>query len=144
MSSRARLFDLSRKIIKKKKHKRRKDKNKSSSRMQRYAAGLNKNLPKSEQWFQSLFKQTDLYHNFYIHFNYAKGKYIFDVYHIQHKYAIEVDGSYHDTNAAIIRDWYKDQFAIKHGIKLIRIKAYNLDSYNKGIEEIREYIKSLS
>ena len=121
-----------------KKYKRKK---KSNSRkikrisLRSFAKNLNKNLPKSEVWFQDLYAihkdPNDLY-NKPLHIR------IPDVMNKIYKYIIEIDGSIHDTPKQQYKDYIKDSFYKRLGFKVFRIKAYDINSFNATISSIKE------
>jgi|694.fasta_scaffold00313_2 very-short-patch-repair endonuclease len=114
-----------------KKPKKKKSEKKPKNRLIRYAERLNDNLPKSEHWFDELFKSHSLYPLFLK--NQIIDKYIVDVLYIDKKIVIEIDGSYHDQEHQIAKDFIKDMKLKKKGYTVIRVKAYDIDSYNNCI-----------
>lgn len=129
------LFDLS-KVNAKYKPKRKRSK---KSRRQLYADRLNKNLPKSEVWFQSKWKldfkqpDLDLYKDKY---NQPLGSYIPDVINSGYKYIIEIDGSIHETVIQKFKDKQKDLYYARRGYKVFRIKAYDEATYEECKQNI--------
>jgi len=107
--------------------------------MLRYAKKLNTNLPKSEIWFDELFKTHPAYSLFLK--NQIIGKYIVDVLCTEKKIVIEIDGSYHDREDQIAKDFIKDLKLKKKGYTVIRVKAYDLDSFNKCIAALEEALR---
>lgn len=99
------------------------------------AAELERNLPKSEQWFRSLYTQhkheKDEYNRPF------KGK-IPDIINHQFKYIVEVDGSIHDTAKQIIIDRNKDIIFKKAGYQVFRVIAYDQFSFNECLSEIKQ------
>jgi very-short-patch-repair endonuclease len=122
-----------------KRNKRKRTGVKRNSRMLRYAKRLNADLPKSEVWFHDLFKS----HPFYSLFlpNQVIGKYIVDLLCTEKKVVIEVDGSYHDSEVQKGRDFLKDMKLKKDGYTVIRVVAYNMDSFNSCISMLEETLK---
>lgn len=118
-----------------KKKKIKQGKKKALSRIQKYANKLNLDLPQSEHWFRSLFEKEQL--NTLFFYNKPYGKYIPDVISYNYKIVIEVDGTIHDTEIQKFKDKIKDQYFIDRGYKVFRIKAYNINSYNETIEQIK-------
>lgn len=117
-----------------KRPKRKKSSGKRNSRMLRYAKRLNDNLPKSELWFDGLFKSHPLYSLFLK--NQIINKYIVDLLCTEKKIVIEIDGSYHDREDQVARDFIKDMKLKKKGYEVIRVKAYDLDSYSTCIKTL--------
>jgi very-short-patch-repair endonuclease len=117
-----------------KKPKKKKSGIKRNSRMLRYAKRLNENLPKSELWFDELFKSHNLYPLFLK--NQIIHKYIVDLLCTEKKIVIEIDGSYHDREDQIGKDFIKDMKLKKKGYTVIRVKAYDVASYNKCITDL--------
>jgi very-short-patch-repair endonuclease len=117
-----------------KKPKVKKSNNKRTSRILKYAKKLNKDLPKSEIWFDELFKS----HTFYPLFlkNQIIGNYIVDLLCTEKKIVIEIDGSYHDLKDQIAKDFIKEQKLIYKGYKVIRVIAYDIASYTKCITDL--------
>lgn len=111
--------------------------------MKQRAETLNKNLPKSEQWFQDLYAPHAIDYEKPSHndrYNVPiRNRYIADVVNYKYMYVIEVDGSYHDRPDQVIKDKYKDYFLKKHGFKVFRIKAFDLNNYNQILKEVLEY-----
>jgi very-short-patch-repair endonuclease len=116
------------------------------SRIENFAKILEADLPKSEQWFRSLyikeeFKRTFSEDLFKDKFNKPfNSKYIPDVTNIGYKYIIEIDGSIHNTPDQIFKDKIKDYYFTKRGYLVIRVKHYDLLGYNKCIELIKARI----
>ena len=124
------------KSIYKIKRKRRKPK---KSRIQLYADKLNKDLPKSEVWFQDLFKEhrisTGIHRN-RDHYNEPIGKYIADLLNYKYKYIVEIDGSMHDQELIKFKDQVKDLYLTKRGYTVIRVKAFNQSEYENAVNQI--------
>lgn len=118
-------------------HKARKKKKvkKSEAYLYEYSNKLNKNLPKSEQWFHELLKKDNLHHLF--QYNQVIGMYIIDAYYKDKKLAIEIDGSYHKLEEQKYKDFLKNRYLDNRGISIIRIEAYNVEAY----ELFKKYIK---
>lgn len=104
--------------------------NRRLNKMQKH---LTKNTPKSELWFYKLYEpfrdKNDL-------FNQTLHRYIPDVQNTEHKYVIEIDGSIHDTPARARKDHIRDMKLHRFGYVTIRIKAYDIDSFIKGIVKL--------
>lgn len=95
-----------------------------------YSYKLNNELPKSEIWF----------HTYYRHFRHADdlnnlplGGFIPDIINRKFRYVIEIDGSYHDLKEQIQQDIKKNWYYKKRGYKIIRIKAYDIESLKQGL-----------
>lgn len=116
-----------------------KDLNKSglsyNAKLKKIGKFLNKNCPKSEQWFMSLYKahfvsKLDEFNKPF------RSKYIPDVSNLVHKYIIEIDGSIHETPEQIEKDRIKDLYYKEHGFVVIRVQAYNNISYIEAIKQL--------
>ncbi len=127
---------------KRKKPKKKTKGRKFGTRLERYAHRLNVNLPASEKWFQSLFKQTSCYKDLLFFFNRPCGAFIPDVVCYQPRIIIEIDGSIHDTPEQQFRDKQKDAYFIKREFKVFRIKAYSSTQFNEVINQIKELVKT--
>ncbi len=108
-----------------------------------FAEKLNNELPKSEAWFQSLYKshfslKSDQY-NAPFHY-----KYIPDVLNLEFKYVIEVDGSIHNRPDVIKKDIIKDRYLLNKGFKVFRVQAYDNDSYIQLIKDLFIYRRRFS
>jgi very-short-patch-repair endonuclease len=129
------MFCLSRKINKGKKKK------KQFKRINYYSSQLNKNLPRSERWFLSLWKTDNIQENnpkFKDQHNTPLQKYIPDIINLGYKYIIEIDGSFHNTPLQKWKDSVKDIFYSNKGFKVFRVTAYNMKSYNETLNSIRK------
>lgn len=94
---------------------------------------LNANCPKSEKWFRELYMAH--FYSKMDEFNKPfKSKYIPDVLNIVFNYVIEIDGSLHETPEQKEKDRIKDEFYKSHGYTVIRIQAYNNNSYIEAIK----------
>lgn len=96
-------------------------------KLQDFADSLEKNLPKSEIWFRSLYEKhlkihSDIYNRPLTHF-------IPDITNFNYRYIIEIDGSYHDSEEQKAKDLIKDKFYKKKKFKVFRVQAYNDASY---------------
>lgn len=102
------------------------------------AKELNADLPWSEVWFNehySLYKSVDDIPNK------AWARYIPDIINHRYKYIIEVDGSVHQLPKVMKRDKKKDKKFQQLGYAVIRVTAYNMDSFNEAmikLEQIRQ------
>ena len=59
------------------------------------------------------------------------------------KVIIEIDGSIHELPEQILKDAKKDKFYKSSGYEVIRIKAYNDDSFWEGIKKLEQRIKDM-
>lgn len=101
-----------------------------------FANELNKDTPKSEQWFLSEFIKQNL--SIKLERNIVIDYYIADF--VYNKLIFEIDGSIHDTPRQKSRDERKDRYYKKKGYTVIRIKAYCQTSFNEGIKRLKEYL----
>lgn len=124
------LPELNWKQIKKRERLLIRNKTKKVSRIQRYANQLNKQLPASEVWFQSLWPYKD------DKFNAVLGKRIPDVMNKLFKYVIEIDGIIHQMNKQKRIDSYKNRYYKQKGYKIFRVVAYDIDSYNECLKNV--------
>lgn len=97
---------------------------------------LNNTKIKSEEWFKKKFKKELCYELLDIEYNKPFKKFIYDIFSAKYNLVIEVDGSIHSTDKQILIDDEKDRLTGTYGLTMIRVKAYNDDSYNKAIKEI--------
>jgi very-short-patch-repair endonuclease len=100
------------------------------------ASELENNLPKSEQWFRSLYKKN-MYDKYNKVFN---STYIPDVINKHYKYVIEIDGSIHDSDEQKAKDAKKDDYFLKRGYLVIRITAYDMVSFDAAMTKIQDRI----
>jgi very-short-patch-repair endonuclease len=129
------LFCLSRKINKGKKKK------KQFRRIDHYSSRLNKNLPKSEKWFISLWRIDiiqDSNPKFKDQYNIPIYKYIPDIINLGYKYVIEVDGTFHNNPVQKWKDYVKDIFYTNKGFNVFRVIAYDMKSYNDTLNSVRK------
>lgn len=105
------------------------------NRLQKTANRLEAQLPRSEQWFR---KHWPIIEGEQFNIPFAE-RYIPDVYNKQYNYIIEIDGSIHNTDRQIIKDWHKDQFFKARFINVFRIKAYDLGQ----LKEVRQLVEDL-
>mgnify|MGYP004645136127 CR=1 FL=1 len=61
------------------------------------------------------------------------GKYILDFYCAKAKLAIELDGSQHRQNEAIIYDEERERYLNELNIKVLRISNLDVDKYLEGV-----------
>lgn len=99
------------------------------------AKRLESNLPKSEQWFRALWRKdgmelpSDKY-------NQPWCRRIPDLVNHSFKYVIEIDGSIHESKEQKKVDASKDRFYEASGYLIVRVKAYDMESYSKGADLI--------
>jgi very-short-patch-repair endonuclease len=113
-----------------------KEKIKRKARLARFSIELNQSLPKSEVWFWKVYKQHQDKHDLK---NGYWGPFIYDILNHKHKYAVEIDGSYHDSPVQKLRDEQKNEFARKQNYLLLRVKAYDLADAKSAIEFLLKY-----
>lgn len=109
-------------------------------RLHTLSAKLILSTPRSECWFQKLYKPYQCYSdkfNIPIH-----NTYIPDVSNLQFKYIIEIDGSVHDKSSQQLKDRKKDSFYKRLGYKVFRIEAYNHTQFTNTIKEIEDLRKT--
>lgn len=129
---------LSTKSLYKAKKKRVRRKSKKNSRLNSYAKRLNNNLPKSEVWFDEKFKAYTHYKLFKK--NAVIGNYIVDLLDSSNRIAIEVDGSIHDNEVQKFRDFLKDKYLADRQYTVIRVVAYDEESYNNCIQKLESLL----
>lgn len=98
-----------------------------------FAKQIEKHTPKSELWFRELYKP---YHHRDDEYNQLFGGFIPDVINKFYKYIIEIDGSIHLTEKQKAKDRKKDKRFRDLGYKVIRIEAYNSESFQKAMDKI--------
>lgn len=110
---------------------------KKKAQLNRFAKRLEKDLPKSEQWFRALYNpdKSD-------RFNLPFGKYIPDVINKHYKYVIEVDGSIHLTEEQKYKDHLKNKYYESKRYKVFRVVAYNQESYSKFYLDLQEFLST--
>lgn len=117
----------------KKTKRKKKAKKGSSSRVVRRANKLNKNVPKSEQWFRKKFEAERVFDVKDVTYNKPIGNYIVDVFLKKLNLIIEVDGSIHDSDEQKFKDFIRQGRLMKRGHLVVRVKAYDEESYQKCI-----------
>lgn len=120
--------------VKTKKTKKRKRK-KKESKIEAFAKELEANLPKSEQWFRTLYTPLK-----WDEYNSPQGPFIADVINRRLMYIIEIDGSIHDLPEVKQKDMKKDEYFYLRGFKVFRIKAYSKESYDQIMLEKAKYV----
>ena len=115
-----------------------KTKVKRKQELKHLANSLNNNLPSSEKWFNSLYSIHK--HNKDMNNQVVMG-YIPDVVNEEFKYIIEIDGSIHDSIKTKKKDHKKSMKFWSKGYSVIRIKAYDIKSFNDGLLKIKQIRK---
>lgn len=103
--------------------------------LKKVSKGLNENLPKSEVWFNSKYKNSGI--NIKFEANKPFGGYIPDLINKDLKLIIEIDGSIHQNEDVKKKDDKKDLKYKQLGFRVIRLIAYNEESYNEAINQLR-------
>lgn len=102
---------------------------------------LNDNLPKSEVWFYDKFKHTDQFKEMNFRRNQIfRSLYICDLFSLKYRTVIEVDGSYHERPDQIEKDIQKDNNIKRYHFNLIRVKAFDDDSFLNCLNELNKII----
>lgn len=116
------------------KKKRRKMRRKARKlRRKKFAESLQNNTPRSETWFYSLYKP---YQSGMDEFNTVFADRIPDVINKRDKYIIEIDGSIHKLERIKKKDRLKTRRYESLGYTVIRIEAYNIESFNDGMKTL--------
>ena len=102
---------------------------------------LERTLPKSEVWFRNKINKEWFFNDLKLKFNEPFKSFIYDVYSPIYSLVIEIDGSFHDSKKQKEKDHIRDTITKSWGLRVIRIKAYDEDSYSNGIKQIIEYLK---
>lgn len=104
------------------------------TKLEKNGINLNKNLPKSEKWFQAYY-QT--FKDNYDSYNRPLENTIPDVLNEKYKYVVEIDDIGHKIyKKTIARDIQKNKIYTNLGYKIIRIDAYNKQSLADGLTAI--------
>ena len=75
---------------------------------------------------------------------YSIGSYIVDFYSVEHKLAIEVDGTVHLTDDAVAYDKYRDEYINSLGIQIIRFTNDEvLLNANFVVSEIKKTLENI-
>lgn len=98
-----------------------------------FADKIEQNIPKSELWFRQLYES---FHHFQDEYNSVFGGYIPDVINKHYKYILEIDGSVHTLPNIIIKDKKKNIRFKSIGYKVIRIKAFDQNSFNNAMKQV--------
>lgn len=111
--------------------------------IEKRADELNSNLNKSEQWFIDKISMEWFYKRMGFRFNVPMfGSFIYDLYSAKYRLCIEVDGSIHDLERIKIKDELKNKATRNKGFNIIRVKAYDEESYKESIELINMLLKN--
>lgn len=98
------------------------------------ARNLNENPPKSEVWFWSLYEdyasEKDERNSPFL------GK-IPDILNKKFKYILEIDGSFHESEEQKQKDRLKDKLFSQNGYVVIRVEAFNLESFNQALRKVK-------
>jgi very-short-patch-repair endonuclease len=120
-----------------------------SKQLRKRAKNLERLLPKSEAWFRKKYHKEGIERLFKgEQFQDAYNKpyssvYIPDVINEGYKYIIEIDGSIHDDPEVQFKDAQKDYYFSKRGFLVLRIRAYDNDSYNEAIIKLKAHIETI-
>jgi len=112
-----------------------------AAKLKKFADRLNESLPKSEVWFQKLYKEFNHVDDRY---NEPLGRYIPDVSNDRYKYVIEIDGDIHLDAAVKRKDYIKTKFYLTKGYRVYRIKAYNTKDFESALTEVLNLRESVS
>jgi very-short-patch-repair endonuclease len=120
-------------------------------RIDKFADDINKNTPQSELWFRGKFnkepieriygkhRDNDFLDRYNTPLDHA---YIPDIINYGYKFIIEVDGEIHNNLKQAYKDLAKNVYYNKRGYKVFRVVAYSEPSYNKFLNEFKEYIET--
>jgi len=98
---------------------------------------------RSEVWFLEKFKHTQYYREMQFTTNTIfQSKYICDLFSRKFKVIIEVDGSIHQLYNQRQRDYLKNLGLQKAGFNVIRVEAFNEESYNNCLDKLWEIRKT--
>ena len=92
---------------------------------------LEKNLPKSEEWFRDLWRRSEMEHTA-DQYNRPLCGFIPDVQNSVYNYVIEIDGSIHNQKKQRQADQKKNAFYTHRGVFWVRVKAFDFDSFNEA------------
>jgi len=109
----------------------------SRNDLQKLACDLNASLPKSEKWFWDKWSSLGLVDQ-YDKQNYARFGFIADIINMKYKYVIEVDGSYHLREDQKRHDAIKDRIISSKGYLIVRVVAYDQQSFYSCVEKIKD------
>lgn len=102
---------------------------------------LEEELPKSEQWFRFKFEAEEIYKNFEFKYNVPFKMFIYDNLCRKYRVVIEIDGSIHDLPEQIEKDKNKDRFTKSYGYDMIRIKAFDEESFILAMSRLKNILK---
>lgn len=122
-------------LSKERKRRRKIQKQTRKQKLREFAAELNQNLPKSEQWFQNLYKPYRIKSD---QFNFPFANFIPDLINKEFKYIIEIDGSIHNVPEVLERDKIKDKVFRARGFKVFRINHNDKAQFDEVMLRIRE------
>lgn len=115
-----------------------------------FADKLKKNLPKSEVWFNDMLAKYPFPMKFETKTDNLMGKsndvfdcYIPDILNRDYKFAIEVDGSIHETEKQKLKDIKKDRMYARCQYKVYRVKAFDELSFKTQMIEICNYLLNI-
>ena len=109
------------------------------SRIQIFADHLNADLPQSEVWFHKLWEAE----GFQDIYNTPCGRYIPDVINYKYNYIIEIDGSFNSKEQQY-KDRVKDLSFKRSGYQVFRVEAFNMDSFNTVLSNVRMIVAGIS
>ena len=101
-----------------------------------FAQNLKNDMPKSEEWFLSLFIKEHV--GIYLENNKIIGYYIADF--VYKKIIFEIDDPTHEKDVQKEKDIKKDRYYRSQGYKVIRIKAWDRTSFNEGMKRFFSYL----
>ncbi len=105
--------------------------------LKKVAKRLNDDLPKSEKWFLNKYKKSGINIRFISNSPFLG--YIPDLINKEFKIIIEVDGSIHENDDVKKKDIEKDIKYKKHGFTVIRVIAYNEESYLDALKTLKQF-----
>ena len=104
-------------------------------KIERFANNLRSNLPRSEQWFWSEWRDAGMIDPC-DESNSVFNGIIPDVINRKYKYVIEIDGSIHKKKKVLKKDNRNNSIYIKNNYHLFRIEAFNYDHFGILIDQI--------
>lgn len=114
-----------------------KTKKKKIKEINKFADGLNKCIPNSEKWFWNKYQLGKYDHKDDRPNIVINNTFIGDIVNNTFNYIIEIDGSIHFKNRQIIKDKNKDSFYKKNGYEVVRVIAFNEQSFRNAIIKIK-------
>ena len=104
---------------------------------------LNKDLPASECWFQNRIQKEWFWSKMKFALNKPMfGKFIYDLFSEPFRLCIEIDGSVHDNIAQQQKDAFKNTYTRSKGFHIIRVQAYNDESYKDAVLLIEQIVNN--